>query len=64
MVIAPEVSRSTRQLALLHAMRPKQWVKNILVAAAPLAAGVIDEGPVIVNTAAAIACFEVARRRA
>jgi decaprenyl-phosphate phosphoribosyltransferase len=33
----------SRALGLLRAMRPKQWVKNVLVAAAPGAAGVITD---------------------
>ena len=44
-------------MPLLHALRPKQWVKNILVAAAPLAAGRINEAAVLLDTLAAIACF-------
>ena len=44
-------------IALLHAMRPRQWVKNALVAAAPLASGRLDEPDVLVATVAAIVCF-------
>ena len=32
-------------VALLHEARPKQWAKNLLVFAAPGAAGVLDNGP-------------------
>lgn len=57
-VAVHEQSRSiSRPMALLHAMRPRQWVKNALVAAAPLASGRLDEGDVLVATIAAIACF-------
>ena len=57
MVVSPEARRSAPPLALLQALRPKQWVKNILVAAAPLAAGRINEAAVLADTVAAIACF-------
>ncbi|RBQ16998.1 decaprenyl-phosphate phosphoribosyltransferase [Spongiactinospora rosea] len=35
----PAVSRRTRAVGLVRALRPRQWVKNGLVLAAPLAAG-------------------------
>ena len=45
----PAPSRRSRfpVRALLRAMRPKQWVKNVLVAAAPGAAGVLTESDTI-----------------
>ena len=43
--------------ALLVEARPKQWVKNLLVFAAPAAAGVIDEPKALLQTIAAFACF-------
>jgi decaprenyl-phosphate phosphoribosyltransferase len=43
--------------ALLVEARPKQWVKNLLVFAAPGAAGVIDHGTPLGQTLAAFACF-------
>jgi decaprenyl-phosphate phosphoribosyltransferase len=39
----PAPSPRARALGLLRALRPKQWVKNVLVAAAPGAAGVITD---------------------
>lgn len=47
----------SQPLALVRALRPRQWMKNTLVAAAPLAAGRLDEGRVLGLTIAAVACF-------
>jgi decaprenyl-phosphate phosphoribosyltransferase len=38
-------------------MRPRQWIKNVLVAAAPLAAGTLLEGSTLVRTALAFVAF-------
>ncbi len=46
----------TRPAALLRAVRPRQWVKNILVAAAPLAAGAFHI-PVARDTGVAFGAF-------
>lgn len=43
--------------ALLAEARPKQWIKNLLVFAAPAAAGVIDERTAFLQTVAAFGCF-------
>jgi len=43
--------------SLLKAMRPKQWVKNLLVLAAPLAAGAVTEPGVAAATAVAVVSF-------
>ena len=43
--------------AVLRAVRPRQWVKNALVLAAPLAAGRVDEQEVLVGSALAFVVF-------
>src|SRR5882724_6348625 len=43
--------------ALLRLARPKQWLKNVLVVAAPAAAGVLSEGKPAFRTAVAFVCF-------
>lgn len=43
--------------AWLRAMRPKQWIKNILVLTAPLAAGRLQESPVLAATLLAMVAF-------
>ena len=51
--------RGRRGLAggLLRAGRPKQWLKNVLVAAAPGAAGVLTDMDVLVDVTLAFAAF-------
>lgn len=44
-------------MALLRLARPQQWSKNVLVLAAPGAAGVLLEGRSIVKTLIAFVCF-------
>jgi decaprenyl-phosphate phosphoribosyltransferase len=43
--------------AYLREARPKQWLKNILVIAAPGAAGVLFHGDALFKTAVAFVCF-------
>lgn len=43
--------------ALLTAMRPRQWAKNVLVLAVPLAAGSLLEPAVLRASAVALVCF-------
>lgn len=44
-------------MALVRGMRPRQWVKNLLVLAAPLAAGTLFERDVLGPTLLAVVCF-------
>lgn len=53
----PSVRHRSLPVALLVACRPKQWVKNLLVVAAPGAAGVLGEGDAVVATVAAFVSF-------
>jgi decaprenyl-phosphate phosphoribosyltransferase len=43
--------------ALLRLARPKQWAKNVLVFAAPGAAGVLDNAGFLADTIVAFVCF-------
>ncbi|MFT3833925.1 MAG: decaprenyl-phosphate phosphoribosyltransferase [Micropruina sp.] len=53
-----EVKRSALP-AWLRAMRPKQWVKNILVFAAPVAAGALFDTRVLINSLWAFVAFSL-----
>lgn len=44
-------------IGLVRAMRPRQWVKNLLVVAAPLAAGQIEHLPTLAATGVAFVAF-------
>ncbi len=49
--------RGSRPWGVVRALRPRQWVKNVLVLAAPLAAGAVFEPDVIRPTAVAFLLF-------
>ncbi len=49
--------RSTLAGGMVRTARPKQWLKNLLVFAAPGAAGVLTKGSDLVNAVAAFALF-------
>lgn len=47
----------TTLAAVVRALRPRQWIKNVLVFAAPVAAGVMFESPTFGRAVGAFACF-------
>jgi decaprenyl-phosphate phosphoribosyltransferase len=53
----PVVAPRSTAAALVAAARPKQWIKNVLVLAAPAAAGVLDDGKPLFQTAVAFVAF-------
>lgn len=56
--VAPVIPATWR--SLLRTARPKQWTKNVLVFAAPAAAGVLDEPEHIAQTLVAFVAFCIA----
>ncbi len=56
----PGAASSTQLSGLLRIARPRQWVKNLLVFAAPAAAGVLSHGTVAAHAAGAFGVFCVA----
>lgn len=52
-----ETARTSRVPATLRALRPKQWLKNVLVFAAPLAAGPPFTGHIVRGTLFALTAF-------
>jgi len=55
--IATRTSGDSLLPGILRELRPKQWIKNLLVFAAPAAAGVIAERAELLRTIGAFACF-------
>src|SRR5918998_3295742 len=51
------IPRTSRLPAAVRAMRPKQWVKNVLVATAPLAGGRLLETSVLIGVGLAFVAF-------
>ncbi|HEV7527136.1 MAG TPA: UbiA family prenyltransferase, partial [Acidimicrobiia bacterium] len=55
--LPPDEPQPQRLPALVRLARPKQWVKNVLVVAAPGAAGVLGDGKALWRTGIAFVCF-------
>ncbi|MEI6701655.1 MAG: decaprenyl-phosphate phosphoribosyltransferase [Actinomycetota bacterium] len=53
----PPIRQSGPLLGLFEALRPRQWVKNVLVGAAPAAAGVILHRSILETTALTFVAF-------
>jgi decaprenyl-phosphate phosphoribosyltransferase len=56
----PAGSSSSLAAGLIRTARPKQWIKNVLVAAAPGAAGILGQPSVILDTIIAFVAFSLA----
>jgi len=54
-----DIQPSASATDYLRLCRPKQWIKNFLVAAAPFAAGVMDDAATILTVVAGIVAFSV-----
>jgi decaprenyl-phosphate phosphoribosyltransferase len=53
-------TRGNQLTGLVRAARPRQWIKNVLVLAAPMAAGLIGEPEVLYAAAIAFVAFSLA----
>src|SRR5487761_2134768 len=51
--------RPSFAMGLLKALRPKQWIKSVLVPAAPAAAGVLTHGTILWHTVVAVVTFSL-----
>lgn len=56
-VMSDQVRQSSRVPAVIRAVRPRQWIKNVLVLSAPLAAGRLFEGPILRASVLAFVAF-------
>lgn len=56
-LVRPPRTPAAVALALLRGVRPRQWLKNLLVFAAPLASGTLLHGDVLARTLAAFGLF-------
>jgi decaprenyl-phosphate phosphoribosyltransferase len=54
---AAPFARPSQLRAIVTTARPKQWIKNVLVFAAPAAAGVLDEADAVAQTLIAFVAF-------
>ena len=53
----PQTRRTSVLKAAIRTARPKQWTKNVLVFAAPAAAGVLDQRDALLQTFVAFIGF-------
>jgi decaprenyl-phosphate phosphoribosyltransferase len=51
------VTRSSLAVGIIRSLRPHQWTKNVLVFAAPVAAGTITEGDLLLRSVLAFVAF-------
>lgn len=56
-VIELDTRLKRRIVGLIRSVRPRQWVKNLLVLAAPASAGVLTSGPRLATALTAVAVF-------
>lgn len=54
---ATAAPRPSLARGIVRALRPKQWIKNVLVFAAPVAAGIFDSGDYVTRSLIAFVCF-------
>jgi decaprenyl-phosphate phosphoribosyltransferase len=59
-VSPPDLARSSAAWGLVRGLRPRQWVKNVLVFAAPLAAGAVLDPDVLLPSVICFVLFCVA----
>jgi decaprenyl-phosphate phosphoribosyltransferase len=50
-------ARRSLPAGIIRELRPKQWIKNVLVFAAPVAAGIFDNRGAMLDALAAFGCF-------
>lgn len=55
--LEPDEPRGSLLMALVRTARPRQWSKNVLVFAAPGAAGVLTQATPLIQTLIAFVCF-------
>lgn len=54
---APTARSTSLFVGIVRALRPRQWLKNVLVFAAPVAAGIFDSTDYVVRSVIAFVCF-------